>query len=355
MTRVKITSKQYNAILLREQESRLECNITSLKESFNKDTELLEEGLKEVLLGVAKLLDVKLSGVNKVAAENALKDELVISEIKDILEDGNKIKELSKTFAEKGMKEPDLKLANNAKKIIDNFNKLSENKKLNDKALANIESLSKELVREKEKAKKKAEKKKSILVKDTIKAKFNTDDVFIRDGHVLNSVGVNEITSIFDSIKSSGGTIISIKIESSTDSKLVVKHKSSEDPTGNITMATLRTKSIADLIDNTDDKIHITHREIPNNGSDIVSTKAFLEVEKDEEKLRKLRKKTAEFRYIELTIVSEFEGNISEEEKPEVFVKDYRSNLNKSDKKLTYPNKKVKCSLSNKKINCSTI
>ena len=93
MTKIKITSEQYKSILLREQENRLNASGNVLNENLELGPELLEEGWKEVLLGVALLMGVGLTGINKTMAQNALKDEQTMSQIKATLEDENKTRE----------------------------------------------------------------------------------------------------------------------------------------------------------------------------------------------------------------------------------------------------------------------
>jgi hypothetical protein len=53
--------------------------------SSNKES--LNEGWKEVVLGVAMLLGLNLTGQNKVVAQNALNNEKFIEQIKSTLED----------------------------------------------------------------------------------------------------------------------------------------------------------------------------------------------------------------------------------------------------------------------------
>ena len=115
MKRLKITHKQYEVILLNEQTNRL---------IDEQPKEILEEGFKEVLLGIAMLMGVGLSGPNAAVAQSALQNDATISQIKATLEDETKLKELVQDFAEKGMKNPDSLMAKNAQNIVDKFNKL---------------------------------------------------------------------------------------------------------------------------------------------------------------------------------------------------------------------------------------
>jgi|694.fasta_scaffold47502_5 hypothetical protein len=372
MNRVKITAKQYNTILLFEQKNRLKTNSIQINESFNNNTQLLEEGWREVLLGVAMLMGVGLSGPNAAVAQNALQNNTTISQIKATLEDETKLKELAQDLAEKGMKNPDSLMAKNAQNIVDKFNKLASEKdetyKVSNKVVTNLQSLSQEL------GKGYAIKKldigsdtikgqtitKTITVKDTVEVTLGNDNTFITGGFTLSSEGVNSIKSTIDGIKNINGKVISANIESSTDAESVPKFRNEQDPTGNIELANRRTKSVTDLLQSVDSEIKITHREIPNNGSDVVSAKQFLTTANNKEELKQLRDKTSEFRYVKLTLVFEVEQKVSEETAPETVVKNYRAELVRVfdiDKvkppggggiPITFGGKKIKCASSNK-------
>ena len=179
---------------------------------------------------------------------------------------------------------------------------------------------------------------------------MGNDNLFSSGGFTLNSDGVGIITNTLDSIQNSGGRIISLNIESSTDAERTPKFISNDDPTGNIKLASLRTKSVSDLISSLDSNVSITHREIPNNGSDVVSTSQFLKVKDNKAALEGLREKTSEFRYVKIKMVVEFKQELPEENpKPEEIVKKYRFELSKvfissdKSKKLKFKNKKVSC------------
>ena len=330
MKRLKITHKQYEAILLNEQTNRL---------IDEQPKEILGEGFKEVLLGIAMLMGVGLSGPNAAVAQSALQNDATISQIKATLEDETKLKELVQDFAEKGMKNPDSLMAKNAQNIVDKFNKLASEKdktyKVSNKVVTNLQSLSQEL--DKGYAIKKLDIgsdtikgqtiTKTITVKDTVEVILGNDNTFITGGFTLSSEGITSIKSTIDGVKNINGKVVSANIESSTDAESVPKFKSEEDPTGNIKLANLRTKSVTDLLQTLDSEIKITHREIPNNGSDVVSAKQFLAAATDRKELQELRNKTSEFRYVKLTLVFEIEQKVSEETAPETVVKNYRAEL----------------------------
>ena len=362
MAKIKITSEQYNTILLREQKSRLGTS----------DTEILEEGWKEVVLGVAMLLGVGLTGVNKVVAQNALKNDSTMAEIKATLEDETRTQDLSKAFTEKGLKNPDLLLAKNAKKVMDEFNKVATDNhikyKVTNKVVDNLISLDAELA--KGYALKKAETSTDVkssgamtivTVKDTIDIELGSDKLFVTAGFTLNQSGVGMITSTVDSIKNLGGKIVSITIESSTDAESIPKFRDENDVTGNIKLALLRTKSVSDLLKDLDGDVSISHREIPNNGSDIISTKQFSKASTNPKELELLRAKTSEYRYVKIKIVGEFtKEEPSENPMPDEIIKKYRFELVKAfdvnnsngGGKLHFKHKKVKCKKMGKTASC---
>lgn len=116
--KLKITQKQLDTIILNEQNSRLN---------------ILTETTKEVVLSIAMLAGVKLSGQNEFVAKNALKDAKIMSEVKDTLEDDDKINDLVDSMVDKGMKDPKNMLFKNADKIISNFNKNASGKNIKQK------------------------------------------------------------------------------------------------------------------------------------------------------------------------------------------------------------------------------
>lgn len=115
MAKLKITQEQYNKIILHEQTSR---------------SSLLTETTNEVILGVAKLAGLKLSGHNDIVAKNALNDAKTMGLIKSTLEDENKVKELVKKMEEKGMKDVEQFLSKNVDSIVKGYNEYAKAEKL---------------------------------------------------------------------------------------------------------------------------------------------------------------------------------------------------------------------------------
>lgn len=115
MAKLKITQEQYNKIILHEQTSR---------------SSLLTETTNEVVLGVAKLAGLKLSGHNDTVAKNALNDVKTMGLIKSTLEDESKVKELLKKMEEKGMKDVEQFLSKNVDSIVKGYNEYAKAEKL---------------------------------------------------------------------------------------------------------------------------------------------------------------------------------------------------------------------------------
>lgn len=357
MKRLKITHKQYQTVLLNEQKNRLGNDFES--------KEVLEEGFKEVLLGVAMLMGVGLTGLNKANAQSALANAAIMSQIKSTLEDELKTKELAQAFAEKGISNPDSLLAKNAKKIVDKFNELAKDKdmsyRISQKVVDNLENLSGDIKRGY--ALKKAdvstdtikgvEQKNIISIIDTIDLELGNDNFFVSGGYMLSDSGIEAWNTAIDTIKSNGGRVISANIESSTDAEITPKFITDYDKTGNIKLADMRTKVMIDVINKMNGDIKITHREIPNNGSDIVSTKEFMNARNNKQELDALREKTAQFRYVKVSLTVEFTQEVVETVKPEEIVKKYRFDLVKvvDTNKKTY--KKTNTTFNKKKLKCN--
>ena len=317
MSKLKITQKQYNTILLREQETRLSVHKPIITETIDPSAELLEEGWREIVLGVAMMLGVGLTGQNKLIAQDSVKNAQTMSQIKSTLEDSTKMGELVDLLKEKGMKDPEGKLVQNAEKVVDEFNKIAADNnlkyKVDIKAVNNIQALKGKLGQgyalkgmDKTSDTVKAEAHTPITVTDTVDIELGSDNLFVTGGYTLSPAGIDSITIAIEEIKKQGGKIESVSIESSTDAERIVKFMNENDPTGNIKLAHLRTQSISNLIDSID-SVSITHREIPNNGSHVVSTQDFLKVAKDSKATASLREKTSEFRYVKIKIVATFE------------------------------------------------
>ena len=108
MTKLQITQKQYNKIL---------------SEGIN-ERKLIIESDKEVILGVALLIGVNLTGLNKEMATKYISDKKIMSKIKKTLSNDFSTNELIKGMEEKGMKNVKTKLTTKAEDLVKNFDKM---------------------------------------------------------------------------------------------------------------------------------------------------------------------------------------------------------------------------------------
>ena len=114
MTKIKITTEQYNRILLHEQESR------------TKSTNVLNENLKGVVYGVALILGINLTGQNKEIGEESLKNQKVMDDIKATFENDDKLNDLVDALEEKGVRNPSDKLSSNPEELVNKYNKIAK-------------------------------------------------------------------------------------------------------------------------------------------------------------------------------------------------------------------------------------
>lgn len=293
MFKIKITPKQFENILLREQEKR---------------SNIIIENTKEILLGVAMLMNLGLSGLNKIMGQEAISNKETLIKIKKILEDENKLQDLVKALEEKGMTNPDIKLANKAELIKSNFNdaakKINLNQTADSKLTINLINLDKNLAKthglvdEKEINE---EPKKTLYfnVTDELELKLNNDKIFSDDEVSFKGNVRKMVEDIFSTIKDLNGTIISSEIELSSDSDITPNFITDYDESGNIELLEKRSEYIINLINGFNEDIQIKHRNIPNNGFNIVSTKEF----SSSAKKSVLKAKTADFRYTKIKLI----------------------------------------------------
>lgn len=369
MIKLKITKKQYDSLILNESENRLKESSNIIINEDTNSSLILNEGFKDVVLSVAMLLGIGLTGQNKLIAQNAVKNSNTMAEVKSTLENEDKIKSLVDAMKNKGMEDPSDVLSKNAEKLIDNYNKIaSDNKikyKVDVKAVNNLLSLNKSLKQGyalksaniiKSNSTAEHSNNEKIQITDTIDIEFGSDNLFVTGGYTLTQDGIDSIKLSINEIINQGGKIDGIEIESSTDSERSIKFKSETDPTGNIKLADLRTQSVSMLLDSIVKNVSIKHREIPNNGSNIVSIHDFIKSANDKEATSLLREKTKNFRYVKIKINATFEAidiDPNNTPKPEELINKYRFELVKviestgKNRKINthvhFKNKKFKC------------
>tara|TARA_R110000782_G_C14812729_1_gene412964 strand:- start:65 stop:478 length:414 start_codon:yes stop_codon:yes gene_type:complete len=135
MRKIIITEKQYKKIL--EHEKRNISLITEADKTITVDL--------DVLLAIGSLLGLNITGHNKINADEALKDESTLIQIKNILETPEKLDELISSLEIKGMINPIEKLKEKQSSLISRFNSTTKENgfeiKLGPKALVNLNKL----------------------------------------------------------------------------------------------------------------------------------------------------------------------------------------------------------------------
>jgi len=277
MKKLKITREQYNALILAEQKRLINNPSNVLTESINENVERLDEGWKEVVLGISMLMGLNLTGQNDLTAKKALSDANIMNQIEATLEDKSKTEELINLMKEKGMKDPSAMLAKNAEEIVDNFNELSDKEKLGAKlnvvTVKSLKALDSKLkqgyalksVDVSQDTIKSNQPEKIVEIEDTVDFEFgNMKNLFDTGGYNLTNDGRQAIKDAIDSVKSQGGEIISVEIESSTDAQRMPSFISKQDKTGNIKLANLRSNSVNEIVSELVGSAKITTREIPD-------------------------------------------------------------------------------------------
>lgn len=340
-----------------------------LKNLYNNEThppekkETLEEGWKEVLLGVSLMLGVNLSNQGKALAQDITKNKETMSQIKDVIEDSSKTTELINLMKEKGFKNPGELISKNADNLIKNYNEISDNNNLNYKvnktSAISLRDLNSKLQQgyaiskvDTRIEKETAGSIKKYTIKDSLEINLNSDNLFKTGSYELSQIGKDSIISIFNEIKAQNGTILKLEIESSTDAERISY--------GNKKLAELRNESVSNLINSLisqDSTFETTKIEKPDNGSNVVSAQEFYNARNNKEELKNLRIKTSEFRYSKLKIdvlyVSESEKSII---MPQEIATKYRVELIKvcynskgvieMDRGPIFPKKKMSCKTS---------
>jgi hypothetical protein len=126
MAKLKISQKQYNSIILHEEMERLNTHSSTINEITTPNTDLIKESFKDVVLGIATILGVKLTGRNEIVGNEAIKNESIMAEIKATLEDENKLGELVDALTAKGMKNPETRLSVSPETLVYDYNKTAK-------------------------------------------------------------------------------------------------------------------------------------------------------------------------------------------------------------------------------------
>jgi len=289
-------------------ESQLEVIIAHIAESRKPKEQVLEEGWKEVVLGAAMLMGIGLTGVNAQTAKNALNNQDILNKIEKTLE-GPQIEKLAQTLEDGGLENAMDKIQANADQIEKNLEYAAKKKGLTTTVqVYNTKSTKK--AGEKIKQGYAVEDievtqdtiwtpKQEIELGNTLEVVFDAN-VFKTGTFDLDDSVSTELKNTIESILMMGGTINSIRIESSTDKEPIRM--------GNDKLAQNRASSVENLI-NGIVKAPITIKTLPEQGPDVFSSN----MTPQEKEIA--RKETAKYRYIKVVIDSEVKPQPKQEVK----------------------------------------
>lgn len=262
-----------------------------------QDKQQLNEGWKEIVLGTAMLLGVNLSGQNKLIAQDAIKNQQILTQIKNTLE-SDKIEDLSQSLEDAGLRNALDKIENNAKTIEDKFNKIAKDKGLDYKLSIKTVESEKELKTKLQQgyALKDIKTKKDTIdnievdTLITMDLSFGSDLFFITGGYELSDIGKQAIQDTINIIKNKDINITNVIVESSTDTEPI--------KIGNQKLSQLRTDNVKSILNNLGID-SVTTNPLYNQGEQLYHQGM------SKEQRIEARKQTSKYRYVKITIQGE--------------------------------------------------
>ena len=116
MKKLIITETQLKTILLNRKRETIS--------EVNHVPEIIEEGFKEVVLGIAMLAGITLTGQNKAVAQSALENEQILNQVSSVLQD-SRLEKVIDSLENAGMENAKDKINKNADRIEKNFDEAS--------------------------------------------------------------------------------------------------------------------------------------------------------------------------------------------------------------------------------------
>jgi flagellar motor protein MotB len=279
---------------------------------LTEDVEFINEGFREVVLGVAMLMGLGLTGQNKANAQDALNDAKILQQIDSTLS-GPNIKQVADKMESMGLNNAMEVIQNNADEIKRNYASFA-NKRNIDPKLDLFTTKSQSMVQSKLKrgyavSDIRLIKSDTILPKgsivtvtDTIDYSFNSDQFFVTGTYNLRSESIDSLNAVIGDIKDMNGRVVSIVVESSTDTEPI--------KIGNERLSELRANSVISVISGMDlgEDVVVTKELKPNSGPDVYSTTM------SSEERAQARVSTAPYRYVTVKIVAVFDIKVEEPE-----------------------------------------
>ena len=261
----------------------------------------LNEGWKEVLLGIALLTGVSLSKSQAQTAKDFLSNNDVKNKIESTLQDTSTLNKITKNLS------PEIKnkIFKNAEEALENLGseyggvsstvKAKGEKQLATRlkqgyTLTDVETTSDAVKKE----------GKVIVYTESLDFTINSDGLFTTGDYQLSTKGVKTIQDIRDSIEQVGGQIESVNIEAGTDKEPISM--------GNKKLAELRSKSVSKYFTDVDNVSINT--DAADDGPDFSSLVKKIGREK-------ARIETSQYRFVKITINANYQDTITDIKLPE--------------------------------------
>lgn len=202
---------------------------------------IIQEGWKDIVLGVAMLAGIGLTGQNKAMAQKAVNDPYILQQVQDVLQD-DRIEDVADSLEAAGMSDAMEKIVKNADKLEKNFNaKAVEFKGIkggirmyHGKELARQDASHYEHLANKLKAGYAISDISQDTLRQVIEKRFPQDpvidslsltvdagDYFDSGDYVLSEQGKTILEEVLKQIGAQDATVVGVKIVSSTDKQRV--------------------------------------------------------------------------------------------------------------------------------------
>ena len=272
--------------------TRLDRRVILTEQDLNGT--MLNEGWKDVLLGIALLTGVGMNQSQAQVAKKALSNDDVKRKIESTLQDTATLNQITKNLSPE-VKEKITKNANKALEDLESkHGRVTSTVRANDDtqltsrlkqgyALTDVETKTETINR----------KDTVIVYTESLDLTIKSDGMFVPGGYELSPEGIKSIQAIKDSIEKVGGQIESVNIESGTDREPIKM--------GNQKLSELRAESISRYFNDVD-SINVDIK--PDQGPNIYS-KTMTKSERDSARI-----KTAEYRYCKITVKATFEDTL---------------------------------------------
>lgn len=253
---------------------------------------LLNEGWKDVLLGIALLTGIGLSSAQAQNAKEALSKDDVKNKIEATLSNDTLLGKITKNLPINVQQ----KIQKNADRALDNLEKRGSKVKTTtatDKDLAQKIGQGYVPIGMETSTDTIAGKDTIITYTQDFETILDGDGLFKTGSYQLSEEGIKAIQHIKDSIQSVGGVIDSVYIESSTDREPIKM--------GNQKLAQLRAESVSTYFDD----VNVNIKTLPDQGPDVYTTTM------SKEDRVKARQETAPNRYVKIVVNATYQDTMS--------------------------------------------